>query len=65
MKDSEVLKIDADINPFIKTESYSADAKFYLDSRKANIEEHVEVDLIDFEDSKVLWAAIKMSKKRT
>ncbi|KAH0720317.1 hypothetical protein KY284_005347 [Solanum tuberosum] len=65
MKDGEVVKIDADINPFTKTESYFADAKFYLDSGGANMEEHVEADSIDLEDSKVQWAAIKMSKKRT
>ncbi|KAH0685603.1 hypothetical protein KY285_016148 [Solanum tuberosum] len=28
------------------------------------MEEHVEADSIDLEDSKVQWAAIKMSKKR-
>ncbi|KAH0642039.1 hypothetical protein KY285_032902 [Solanum tuberosum] len=31
MKYGEVVKIDADINPFTETESYFADAKFYLD----------------------------------
>ncbi|KAH0707716.1 hypothetical protein KY285_010750 [Solanum tuberosum] len=64
MKDGEVVKIDADINPFTETESYFADAKFYLDSGRENMEEHVEADSIDLEDSKVQWAAIKMSKKR-
>ncbi|KAG5630503.1 hypothetical protein H5410_002220 [Solanum commersonii] len=29
------------------------------------MEEHVEADPIDLEDSKVQWDAIKMSKKRT
>uniref|UniRef100_M1DXA9 Uncharacterized protein n=1 Tax=Solanum tuberosum TaxID=4113 RepID=M1DXA9_SOLTU len=64
MKDGEVVKIDADINPFTETESYFADAKFYLDYGRANMEEHVEADSIDLEDSKVQWATIKMSKKR-
>ncbi|WMV51335.1 hypothetical protein MTR67_044720 [Solanum verrucosum] len=65
MKDGEVVKIDADINPFTETESYFAGAKFYLDSRRSNIEEHVEADSIDLKDSKVQWVAINMSKKRT
>ncbi|KAH0712146.1 hypothetical protein KY289_008105 [Solanum tuberosum] len=65
MKDGEVVKIDADINPFIKTESYFADAKFSLDSGISNMEKHAEADSIDLEDSKVQWAALKMSKKRT
>ncbi|KAH0776475.1 hypothetical protein KY290_007886 [Solanum tuberosum] len=65
MKDGEVVKIDADINPFTKTESYFADAKFYLNSGRSNMEKHVEADSIDLEDSKVQWAAIKMSNKRT
>ncbi|KAK4716568.1 hypothetical protein R3W88_014906 [Solanum pinnatisectum] len=65
MKDGEVVKIDSDINPFTETESYFADAKFYLDFGRANMKEHVEADSIDLEDSKVQWAAIKMSKKRT
>ncbi|KAH0781663.1 hypothetical protein KY290_001261 [Solanum tuberosum] len=65
MKDGEVVKIDADINPFTETESYFADAKFYLDSGKSNMEKHAEADSIDLEDSKVQWAAIKISKKRT
>lgn len=29
------------------------------------MDQHVEADLTDVEDSKVHWAAIKMSKKRT
>ncbi|KAH0697245.1 hypothetical protein KY290_014696 [Solanum tuberosum] len=65
MKDGEVVKIDADINPFTKTESYFADAKFYLDSGKSNMEKYAEADSIDLKDSKVQWAAIKISKKRT
>ncbi|KAH0655508.1 hypothetical protein KY285_030390 [Solanum tuberosum] len=65
MKDSEVVKIDADINPFTETKSYFADEKFYLDSERSNMEEHAEADSIDLEDSKIQWAAIKMSKKRT
>ncbi|KAH0761272.1 hypothetical protein KY290_017345 [Solanum tuberosum] len=65
MKDGEVVKIDADINPFTETESYFADAKFYLDSGRSNMEKHTEADSIDLGDSKVQWAAIKMSKKRT
>ncbi|XP_015166801.1 uncharacterized protein [Solanum tuberosum] len=65
MKDGEVVKIDADINPFAETESYFADAKFYLDSGRSYMEKHVEADSIDPEDSKVQWAAINMSKKRT
>ena len=65
MKDGEVVKIDAEINPFIETDSYFVDAKFYLDSGKPNMEKHVEVDPIDLKDSKVQWASIKMFKKRT
>ncbi|WMV50419.1 hypothetical protein MTR67_043804, partial [Solanum verrucosum] len=65
MKDGEVVKIDADINPFTETESYFVNAKFYLDFGRANMEEHVEADSIDLKDSKVQWATIKMSKKRT
>ncbi|WMV08712.1 hypothetical protein MTR67_002097 [Solanum verrucosum] len=38
MKDGEVVKFDADINPCTETESYFADAKFYLDSGKSNME---------------------------
>ncbi|WMV19001.1 hypothetical protein MTR67_012386 [Solanum verrucosum] len=64
MKDGEVVKIDADINPFAETESYFTDAKFYLDFGRANMEEHVEADSIDLKNSKVQWAAIKMSMKR-
>ncbi|WMV44699.1 hypothetical protein MTR67_038084 [Solanum verrucosum] len=65
MKDGEIVKIDADINPFTETELYFADAKFYLDSGRSNMEKHAEADSIDLEYSKVQWAAIKMSKKRT
>ncbi|WMV59157.1 hypothetical protein MTR67_052542 [Solanum verrucosum] len=65
MKDGEVVKIDADINPFTETESYFADAKFNLDSRKSNMEKDAAADSIYLEDSKVQWAAIKISKKRT
>ncbi|KAH0746485.1 hypothetical protein KY285_008142 [Solanum tuberosum] len=65
MKDGEVVKTDADINLFTESESYFADAKFYLDSGKSNMEKHAEADSIDLEDSKVQWAAIKISKKRT
>ena len=59
MKYGEVVKINADINSFIETESYFEDAKFYLDSLKANMEEHVETNPIDLEDSKVQWAATR------
>ncbi|KAK6775854.1 hypothetical protein RDI58_026855 [Solanum bulbocastanum] len=52
-------------NPFAKTESYFADAKFYLDFGRSNMEKHAEADSIDLEDSKVQCAAIEMSKKRT
>ncbi|WMV54809.1 hypothetical protein MTR67_048194 [Solanum verrucosum] len=65
MKDGEVVKIDADINPFTEKESYFADAKLYLDSGRSNMEKHAEANSIDLEDRKVQWAAIKMSKKRT
>ena len=61
MKDGKVVKIDADINPFTKTESYFADAKFYLDSERSYMEKHEEADSIDFDDSKVQWVSIKMS----
>ncbi|KAK6803091.1 hypothetical protein RDI58_000875 [Solanum bulbocastanum] len=64
MKDGEVVKTDAAINPFTEMESYFANAKFYLDSRRSNMEEYVEVDSIDLENSKVQWDTIKMSKKR-
>ncbi|KAK4727400.1 hypothetical protein R3W88_032317 [Solanum pinnatisectum] len=37
MKDGEVVKINAYINPFTETESYFADAKFHLDSGRTNI----------------------------
>ncbi|KAH0746110.1 hypothetical protein KY285_007767 [Solanum tuberosum] len=65
MKDGVVVKIDANINPFTETESYFADAKFYLDFGRSNMEKHAEADSIDLEDSKVQWATIEMSKKRT
>ena len=65
MKDAEVIKINADINPFTETDSYFADAKFYLDSGKENMEGYVEANPIDLKDSKVQLAATQMSKKRT
>ena len=37
MKDGEVVKVDADINPFIETESYFADVKFYLDTCELDV----------------------------
>ncbi|TMX05059.1 hypothetical protein EJD97_002722 [Solanum chilense] len=65
MKDGEVMKINANINPFTEKDSYFADAKIYLDSGKNYMEEHVEAGPIDLEDSKVQLASINMSKKRT
>ncbi|KAH0685741.1 hypothetical protein KY290_017269 [Solanum tuberosum] len=56
--------MDVDINPFTEMESYFLDEKFNLDYGRSNMEEHAQTDSIDLVDSKVQWAAIKMSKKR-
>ena len=63
MKDGEVVKINADINPITETESCYADAKFYLGSGKANMKEHVEATPINLKDSKVQWVAIKWIRR--
>ena len=55
--------MDVNINTFTETESYFADAKFYWDSARSNMEEPAQADSIDLEDSKVQWYPIKMSKK--
>ena len=53
IKDGEVFKFDAYINPFTETDSYFADAKFYQDSGRSNMKKYEEAHSIDFEDSKV------------
>ncbi|WMV46332.1 hypothetical protein MTR67_039717 [Solanum verrucosum] len=63
-EDGELEKSDVEINPFTETESYFAYAKFYLDSRRSNIDEPTQADSIDLVDSKVQWVVIKMYKKR-
>ncbi|XP_075084998.1 uncharacterized protein LOC142168239 [Nicotiana tabacum] len=47
IRDGEIVKIEADINPFTKTESYFADAKFYLDSCEPSVEKPSSVDEAD------------------
>lgn len=45
MKDSEVVKIDTDINLFTEIESYFADTKLYLNSCKLQGKGHQPTQL--------------------
>ncbi|KAF3634617.1 Peptidyl-prolyl cis-trans isomerase FKBP20-2, chloroplastic [Capsicum annuum] len=68
IKDSEVVKVDADINPFTETESYFADAKFYLDSRELDVKKPTPSSPIGVnskEEIGVQTGVAKMSKERT
>ncbi|XP_075084754.1 uncharacterized protein LOC142168006 [Nicotiana tabacum] len=51
-RDGEIVKIDADINPFTETESYFADAKFYLDSCEPSVEKPSSIDKVDTKTDK-------------
>ncbi|XP_075086299.1 uncharacterized protein LOC142169006 [Nicotiana tabacum] len=67
-RNGEIVKIDADINSFTETESYFADAKFYLVSCEPSVEKPSSVDKADVkseEENEAQWATAKLPKKRT
>ncbi|XP_070053968.1 uncharacterized protein [Nicotiana tomentosiformis] len=68
IRDGEIVKIDANINPFAETESYFADAKFYLDSCERSVEKPLSIDDADVnskEENEAQWTTTKLSKKTT
>ncbi|XP_075095445.1 uncharacterized protein LOC142173713 [Nicotiana tabacum] len=68
IRDGEIVKIDADINPFTETESYVVDEKFYLDSYEPSVEKPSSVDEANVkseEENKAQWTTTKLPKKRT
>lgn len=68
MKDGEVVKVDADIHPFTETESYFADAKFYLDSCELDVKKPTPSNptrVNSKEEVGVQAGVAKTSKERT
>ncbi|XP_019262764.1 PREDICTED: uncharacterized protein LOC109240565 [Nicotiana attenuata] len=66
-RDGEIVKIDVDIKPFTETESYFADAKFYLDSCEPSVEKPSSVDEADVkskEENEAQWTTTKLPKKK-
>ncbi|XP_075074454.1 uncharacterized protein LOC142162052 [Nicotiana tabacum] len=65
-RDGEIVKIDADIKPFTETESYFADAKFYLDSCEPKVEKPSsddEADVKSEEENVAQWTTTKLPTK--
>ncbi|XP_075111836.1 uncharacterized protein LOC142181985 [Nicotiana tabacum] len=65
-RDGEIVKIDADIKPFTETESYFADAKFYLDSCEPKVEKPSsddEANVKSEEENEAQWTSTKLPKK--
>ncbi|PHT86812.1 Pre-mRNA-splicing factor SLU7 [Capsicum annuum] len=66
VKDGKVVKINADVNPFTETESYFADAKFYLNSCELGMEKPTLSNPTNVvaKEVEVQRAAVKMPKER-